>query len=199
MSAGRLKVAAALVLTSPFLPMLFQGEEWGASTPFLYFCDHRDATLAQAVREGRRREFAAFVQKNGDFPDPQAPETFDRSKLAWEELLQPGHADLLDWHKRLIRLRRSQQSLSDGRMDGLSARCDEKDRWLALERGPWSIVCNLGPAPVTMRLREGIHQLLAASEVGIIPTPPTVTLPPDSIALFKLADEKPSHSAGKPL
>jgi maltooligosyltrehalose trehalohydrolase len=199
MSAGRLKVAAALVLTSPFLPMFFQGEEWGASTPFLYFCDHQDATLAQAVREGRRREFAAFVQKPGDIPDPQAPETFARSKLAWEELLQPRHADVLDWHKRLIRLRRSEQSLSDGRMDGVCARCDEQDRWLTVERGPWSIVCNLGPAPVTVRLREGAHQLLAASEVGIIPTPPTVTLPPDSVALFKVADEKPIPPAGKPL
>ena len=188
MSAGRLKVAAALVLTSPFLPMLFQGEEWGASTRFLYFCDHQDGTLAEAVREGRRREFPAFVEKPGDIPDPQAPETFARSKLAWEELLLPRHADVLDWHKRLIRLRRSEPSLSDGRMDGVCARCDELDRWLTVERGPWSIVCNLGLAPVTVRLREGVHQLVAASEVGIIPPPPTVTLSPDSVALFKLAD-----------
>ena len=103
MSVGRLKVGAALVLTSPFLPMLFQGEEWGASSPFLYFCDHQDGALAEAVREGRRRDFAFFVQKNGDIPDPQAPETFARSKLTWEELLLPRHADVFEWHKRLIR------------------------------------------------------------------------------------------------
>ena len=75
-SPGRLKIAAALVLTSPFVPMLFQGEEWGASTPFQYFTDHPEPDLAKAVREGRRQEFAAFGWKPEDIPDPQTPETF---------------------------------------------------------------------------------------------------------------------------
>jgi maltooligosyltrehalose trehalohydrolase len=185
MSAGRLKVAAALVLTSPFLPMLFQGEEWGATTPFLYFSDHRDPMLAAMVREGRRREFPAVEGKPEEIPDPQAPETFVRSKLVWEELARPLHAEIFDWHKRLIRLRRSNPSLCDGRMEGVSARCDERERWLTIDRGPWSIVCNLGQAPVTMRLREGAHMLVAASETGIILTPPTITLPPDSVAILK--------------
>ena len=60
MSTGRLQIAAALVLTAPFVPLLFQGEEWAASTPFLYFTDHADPELGRAVREGRRREFAGF-------------------------------------------------------------------------------------------------------------------------------------------
>src|SRR5208337_3917332 len=75
---GRLKTAAALVFTSPFVPMLFQGEEWGASTPFQYFTDHPEPELGKAVSEGRCREFAAFGWKPQDVPDPQAPETFQR-------------------------------------------------------------------------------------------------------------------------
>jgi maltooligosyltrehalose trehalohydrolase len=73
-STGRLKIAAALVLTAPFVPMLFQGEEWAASTPWLYFTDHQDPDLGRAVSEGRRREFAAFGWKPDDIPDPQDPE-----------------------------------------------------------------------------------------------------------------------------
>jgi maltooligosyltrehalose trehalohydrolase len=188
MSEGRLKVGAALVLTSPFLPMFFQGEEWGASTPFLYFSDHRDGALSEEVREGRRSEFPAFTHNPADIPDPQAPETFARSKLAWEELLQPRHATILDWHKRLIRLRRSEATLCDGRMDLVRAQFDENNRWLAVERGPLTIVCNLGQFPAAVRLREGAHQLLAASDVGITFTSPTATLPADSVAILKLAE-----------
>jgi maltooligosyltrehalose trehalohydrolase len=191
MSARRLKVAAALVLTSPFLPMLFQGEEWGASTPFLFFSDHRDATLAAAVREGRLRECAPFATQGREIPDPQAPESFARSKLAWGELSQPQHAEILDWHKRLIRLRRSSPSLSDGRIEDIRASCDESERWLVVERGPWTIVSNLGPAPITSRLRDGVHKSIAVSDAGITATSPTVTLPPDSVAIFKLEDEAP--------
>ena len=188
MSVGRLKVGAALVLTSPFLPMLFQGEEWGASTPFLYFSDHRDPLLAAAVREGRGREFPAFTDKINEIPDPQAVETFSRSKLIWDELNLPTHAELLDWHKRLIRLRRSNPSLCDGRMEEVRTRCDENERWLAVERGPWSIVCNLGHAPVKAGLREGVHELIAASDAGIILSQATITLPADSVGILKMAN-----------
>jgi len=196
MSAGRLKAAAALILTSPFLPMFFQGEEWGAATPFLYFSDHRDAKLAAAIREGRQRQCAVFATAAREIPDPQAPASFFRSKLSWEELSQPSHAELFEWHKRLIRLRRSNPSLSGGRMEEVRASCDERDRWLVVERGPWSMVSNLGTTPLTARLRDGIHMLVAASETEISATPPTVTLPPDSVAILKLADEQMLSSDG---
>ena len=84
-SPAKLKIGAALVLTSPFVPMLFQGEEWGASTPFFYFTDYHEPKLANAVREGRCREFAAFGWKPEDTADPQARETFDGSVLNWRE------------------------------------------------------------------------------------------------------------------
>ncbi|MGP8237841.1 MAG: malto-oligosyltrehalose trehalohydrolase [Limisphaerales bacterium] len=185
LSAGRLKAAAALVFTSPFLPMLFQGEEWGASTPFLYFSDHRDPDLAVAVREGRRREFPAFAGHAEEIPDPQAPETFARCKLAWDELSQPRHAELLEWHRTLIRLRRSAPGLSNGRMEDVVTRYDEAKRWFVVERGPWSTVCNLGAESVQVDLSMEKHEFVATSEAGLLFAGNLVTLPPDSVAILK--------------
>jgi maltooligosyltrehalose trehalohydrolase len=106
LSPGLLACGAALVFASPFTPMLFMGEEWGASSPFQYFTDHDDAGLGAAVTRGRREEFASFGWSPGDIPDPQDPATFERSKLDWSELDRQPHADLLAWHKELIALRR---------------------------------------------------------------------------------------------
>ena len=80
------------MLTAPFVPMLFQGEEWAASTPFQYFTDHEDPELGRPVSEGRSAEFASFRLAADDVPDPQDPATFERSKLRWDELSEPGHA-----------------------------------------------------------------------------------------------------------
>lgn len=96
------QIAAALLLLSPFIPMLFQGEEWAASSPFLYFTDHTDPNLAEAVRTGRQRDYS-FLSET--VPDPQAPTTFTRSVLKWPEASQDKHAVMLDWHKQLIRIR----------------------------------------------------------------------------------------------
>jgi maltooligosyltrehalose trehalohydrolase len=141
----QLRVAAALVLTAPFVPMLFQGEEWGASTPFHYFTDHGDPNLVRAVREGRREELVAFGWDAQDLPDPQDSETFRRSQLDWRELEHEPHRSLLDWHRRLITLRRGTSALTDGRLDRLRVAFDEEARWLRMDRGPISVACNLGP------------------------------------------------------
>ena len=116
-SAGRLRIGAALVLTAPFVPMLFQGEEWGATTPFLYFTDHEEPELGRAVSEGRRREFAAFGWDPSQIPDPQSPATYEASKLDWSEPHRAPHAAMLAWHRQLIGLRRRCPDLSDGRLD----------------------------------------------------------------------------------
>jgi maltooligosyltrehalose trehalohydrolase len=83
-----------LVLPGPFIPLLFQGEEWGAGTPLPYFTNHADPDLGQAVSRGRRSEFAAFGWAPEDVPDPQDPQTFRRSKLKWSELVLQPAADL---------------------------------------------------------------------------------------------------------
>jgi maltooligosyltrehalose trehalohydrolase len=86
--------------------MLWMGEEWGARTPWCYFTSHADPDLAEAVRVGRRREFAAFGWAPEDVPDPQSAATFERSRLDWSEPDRPEHAELLEWHRALIALRR---------------------------------------------------------------------------------------------
>jgi maltooligosyltrehalose trehalohydrolase len=185
MSLGRLKIGAALVLTSPFVPLLFQGEEWGAHTPFLYFADHQEPELAQAVREGRRREFAAFGWKPEDIPDPGSPETFERSKLDWSEPLGGAHSSLLDWHRQLIRLRRVEPALSCGALADVKVNFDEQARWLTLERGPFSVACNFGAQRQLVPLRSGSHRALLVSDPAVEISPSTVALAPDSVVVLK--------------
>jgi maltooligosyltrehalose trehalohydrolase len=186
MSLGKLKIGAALVLTSPFIPLLFQGEEWGASTPFFYFTDYPEPELASAVREGRCNEFAAFGWKPEDTADPQAHETFEKSKLNWPEILRAPHAEILDWHKKLIQLRRDEADLSDGRMDRVKIHYDELARWLAMERGDVSVVSNFANRSQRIPLRMGEHRALLASEPGVNSASGSVILPPESVAIFKL-------------
>jgi maltooligosyltrehalose trehalohydrolase len=184
MSVGRLKIAAALIMTAPFVPMLFQGEEWGASSPFLYFTNHEDAELGRLVTEGRRREFAAFSAHLEDVPDPQAPETFERSKLNWNERAKEPHRGLLDWHDRLIRLRREVPALADGRPERVQVSFDETARWLVMRRGSVAVACNLASA--TQHVATGLDaqaQLLLASESGVTMIDGEVWLPPDSVAI----------------
>jgi maltooligosyltrehalose trehalohydrolase len=153
-SPGRCAIGAALVLTSPFVPLLFQGEEWGARTPFLYFTDHHDPQLARAVSDGRRREFAHFGWQPEDVPDPQARDTFVRSRLDWSERARAPHADLLAWYRALIRLRRAHPALADGRIDAVGVRFDESVPWLVVERGPITVACNLGREAALVPLRD---------------------------------------------
>ena len=106
LSMPQLQAIAALTLLSPFVPLLFQGEEWGAQTPFLYFTDHENVELGRLVAEGRRREFSSF-HRQAAVPNPQDIETFERSKIDWSELAKPPHAALFEWYRQLIRLRRA--------------------------------------------------------------------------------------------
>jgi maltooligosyltrehalose trehalohydrolase len=184
LSPGKLKIGAALVLTAPFIPMIFQGEEWAANTPFFYFTDYAEPELARGVREGRCREFAAFGWKPEDTTDPQAVETFDRSKLNWTELANPAHAQLLDWYKQLIQLRQQEPSLSDGCRDCVQVTCDENERWLVLERGEITVACNFGTRYRHIPLGLDRHKLILASEANIHGGN-GINFPPESVAIFK--------------
>jgi maltooligosyltrehalose trehalohydrolase len=179
---GRAKIAAALVLTSPFVPMLFQGEEFGASAPFLYFTDFDDPELGRAISEGRKNEFVAFGWAPDQIPDPQAEETFSQSRLNWGELTEQPHASLLQWHKDLIRLRHSRSELSDGNLNVVEVRFDEEAQWLVLERGCLRIACNLGQAAVEVEVGNGA-QLLLASDDSIALSGTHIKLGPDSAAV----------------
>ena len=186
LNVGRLKVAAALVLTSPYIPMLFQGEEWAASAPFPYFTDHEDGELGEAVRRGRREEFAAFGWAPEDVPDPQDVATFDQARLDWPERERAPHGEVLDWHRRLIALRRETPSLGAvGRVGELDVRCDERAGWLVAARGEVTIAANLGPRQ-RVPLCGGAHgRVLLASEADVRPPEGEgIELPADSVALL---------------
>ena len=188
MSTGRLHIAAALVLCSPFVPMLFQGEEWGASTPFQYFTDHVDEELGRAVSQGRRREFAAFGWKPEDVPDPQDPATFERSLLDWAELDKEPHAGLLEWHKALVALRRRSPALSDGDFNQVRATWDEAAQWFCLTRGPITVACNLADHPQPVPIPPGGQAILLASDHSAEVVNGAVRLAPDSVAILGPAD-----------
>ena len=189
MSLRRLEIAAALVMMAPFIPMLFQGEEWGASSPFLYFTDHEDPQLGRAVTEGRRREFAAFSAHAADVPDPQALETFERSKLIWAERDKEPHAGLLDWHRRLIRLRRETPAFSDGRLERVKVSFDAEARWLVMTRGTAAVACNLAGGAQRVPLAIGRDaQILVASDREVRVVEDKAELPPESVAIFSAAD-----------
>ena len=182
-SLGRTKIAAALVLTSPYIPMLFQGEEFGASSPFQYFTHHEDHELAEKVSAGRKNEFKAFGWSPEDVPDPQARETMERSKLPWHELSKAPHSELLAWYKKLIALRRQHSSLTDGRLDKVDVDFDADAWWLLMKRGPVQVVCNLAQARQQICV-EAASQIALCSETGCELTEGGITLPPDSVAIL---------------
>ena len=164
MDIAHLKIGAAIVLSGAFVPMLFQGEEWAASAPFLYFTDHQDRALAQSVRTGRRREFTAFGWRPEEIPDPQASDTFLKSKLDWSEVDRSPHREVLEWHRSLIRLRRGVTPLTEVSLEATQVEYDETARWIAIRRGPVSVLCNLGDGERTLPCGEG-KVLLSSGKV----------------------------------
>jgi maltooligosyltrehalose trehalohydrolase len=181
----RVKVGAALYLLSAFVPMVFQGEEWAASSPFQYFTGHEDPELGRAVAQGRRSEFAAFGWRAEDVPDPQDHGTFERSKLQWKELRRGSHASMLDWYRALIALRRSTPDLADGRIDLVRVTEDEDAMTLVVERGSITTVANLGADEQKVDLPDGRGAtVLLASGAGIEVGARSVTLPPNSVVIL---------------
>jgi maltooligosyltrehalose trehalohydrolase len=186
---GLLRVAAGLLLTAPFTPMLFMGEEWGADTPWQFFTDHTDPDLAAAVSEGRRSEFAAHGWGRAEVPDPQDKETFLRSKLDWTQQDRDPYRSLLSWYRSLLALRRASPELTDPRLDQVRADYDEQARWLLITRGPLRIAANLGIAPAKLSLTppEAHPTLLAASTPDITTETGSILLPPASFAVAETA------------
>jgi maltooligosyltrehalose trehalohydrolase len=167
LSAEQHKLAAALLFAAPNVPMLFMGEEWGERAPFLYFTSHTDPGLGRAVREGRREEYASFVREEGEmqssvggFADPQAEQTFLRSKLTWESLGESPQAEVLRFYRDLIATRKRYSCLSNCDKARARVRFDEGRRWLAVERGDADgtraiLLCNFAEAEQSIPVPAG--------------------------------------------
>lgn len=213
LDTGALAAEAALVLLSPFTPMLFMGEEWGARTRWQYFTDHPEPELARAVREGRQAEFgnhgwAALYGAEVTVPDPQSPGTFAASRLDWSEPADPEHGRLQDWYRQLIALRRSVADLGSGDLAATSVRfrADEShparevvdsaagvpwSGWIVVHRGAARVVVNLSDDDRTIPVTLTGPVDVRASWAGCTVAPPgpdgseaTVVLPGRSVAVL---------------
>jgi maltooligosyltrehalose trehalohydrolase len=161
------KVGAGLVFSSPFTPMVFMGEEWGATTPWQYFTDHTDPLLAGTIAAGRRADLAVFGWGDAETPDPQDEATFRRSKLDWSQLSREPHREMLRWYRELIALRRHRAELTDPRLDRVHVDYDDQRRWLVVTRGRLRIAANLSQSYAALPLGEAGSGLLAASSHGV--------------------------------
>jgi maltooligosyltrehalose trehalohydrolase len=180
---ARAKIAAALVFTAPFVPMLFQGEEWAATSPFQYFTDH-EPELGKLVSEGRKKEFAAFGWRPEEVPDPQDEQTFLRSKLHWEEQSKPPHSEMLDWYRQLIQLRKSEPDLTEGSLDHTQVEFSEEGKWLVMQRGSIQVIVNLGTRSLVRKIEENTQLLLSSGEAVAIEDN-MITLSPDAVAVLR--------------
>ena len=177
------RLAAAVVFTAPFLPMIFMGEEWAAGTPWQYFADFEDPELRKAVSEGRKRDFQHFGWDKNDIPDPEDPETFKRSKLQWSELDEPEHHSMFRWYRDLIHLRRKTLALNLGDFMRNKVFFSEEGRWIYTDRGNVRTMINFAETPTSFAVETGAELLLSSG-----PAPERdedcVRVPPLSVAIY---------------
>ena len=194
-----LKLAAGMVLLSPYLPLLFMGEEYAEDAPFLYFVSHEDQELVAAVREGRKAEFAAF-RGNQEPPDPQAPETFRASKLQWDRRERDRHRTMLAFYRQLLELRQAIPHVVSKRNLMVESLTRQKVM-LWHRRHEWGEVSGLmnfdtDPQEVSLPMSQRTWVKIldsadpkwdgpGAGSLTTVAGRPQATLPPRSIAVFQ--------------
>ena len=188
---GRLACGAAILLCSPYTPMLFMGEEWAASTPWQFFASFPDPGLAEAVRNGRRAEFSEHGWGEQDVPDPMSPATVERSTLNWKELSVPDHRFMLELYRGLIALRHEYPELADPRLDAFTIDTGPGSRWLVLHRGDLRLACNLAGEVNNVRLDRHVGVVLLAS-AEVTHAGRVLKMPPESFAIVSTVDQAPS-------
>jgi maltooligosyltrehalose trehalohydrolase len=185
LSPGLLAVGATIVLTTPFTPMLFMGEEWGATTPWQFFTSHPEPELGTATAEGRMGEFAEHGWDPDVVPDPQDPQTFTRSKLDWSEPGKEPHRHLLEVNRALLALRKAEPELVDPDLRATEVAWDDDDRWLVVHRGSLRVVANLADRPRAIELDRPAAEVLFATGERPATGQATVTLPAESAAVLR--------------
>ncbi|MEO9322066.1 malto-oligosyltrehalose trehalohydrolase [Nocardioides sp. C4-1] len=178
----QLACAALLTLCGPFTPMLFMGEEWAASTPFQFFTSHPEPELGLATAEGRIEEFERMGWDPAVVPDPQDPQTFQRSKLDWTETSSPRGARMLEVYRSLARLRRAHPELTDPSFGRTTCEVDEAARLFRMRRGALEVVVNFADE-ATSAPAAGTR-LLFETESGVELSEGTLTLPAHAGALL---------------
>ncbi|HZZ49430.1 MAG TPA: malto-oligosyltrehalose trehalohydrolase [Pseudonocardia sp.] len=199
LSPGLLSCGAALLLCSPYTPMLFMGEEWGASTPWQFFSYFPDDQLREKVRIGRTQEFAEHGWGATEVPDPNAESTFTDSKLAWSEREEEPHAGLLRTYRELLALRRARPELSDPwlhrfevSINGVSGPDLEREtatKTVVLHRGRLRVVVNLSGTPAAVRLDGPVVEVLLG-ELSTETSDTTVTVPAESFAVIEIGSPR---------
>ncbi len=200
LGVARLECGAALLLTSPYTPMLFMGEEWAASTPWQYFTNHVSASLGELVRQGRRREFSRHGWNADDIPDPQDPATRERSVLRWDEVGLGDHARVLEWYRRLIALRRERADLREGDLGAVRAHA-EASGLVVVERGAHRVVVNLGTeiADADLRLRADASVAVLLANADVTLQAGRLRLGPDTAAVVGPVTRTPPTRADDPV
>lgn len=190
---GQLALAAVATLTSPFTPMLFMGEEYGATTPWQFFTSHPEPELGKATAEGRIREFERMGWDPAVVPDPQDPATFTRSKLDWAEASGGDHARLLELYRALIALRRSTPDLTEPGFEDTAVDVSEDEGWLLLRRGRTEVAMNFSAGERRLPVRGATLALATDDAVRLHPTPGEEPVPTGEPSANRL--ELPGHSA----
>ncbi len=157
-------VAAVLLLTSPFTPMLWMGEEWAAATRWPFFTSHPEPELAEATGKGRLAEFAGHGWDTEQMIDPQDPDAYRAAVVDWSEAAEGAHAQVLELYRRLIALRAAEPDVRDGDLSKISLDYDEDARWLVVHRGQFRVAANLAASSTTVPLNDG-HVVLATGDV----------------------------------
>jgi maltooligosyltrehalose trehalohydrolase len=196
---GQVQLAAAITLLSPFIPMLFQGEEWAASSPFCYFADIAAAEIREAMRKGRLAEFAFTVADPASIPDPLDETTWRRSQLNWEERGAGRYRMILDWYRTLIRLRKQEPDFAAGPLEPAGVEYEEGGSWLSFRRGRFRVVCNFwGESQLVTCCESDILELVVGSDPAVeVTNIGEISMPAHSVAVLEnVADKNASVQGG---
>ena len=182
-STGMLKVGATLLLTSPFTPLLWMGEEWAASTPWPFFTSHPEPEMAEATHTGRIQEFADHGWDVAGVVNPQDPAAFTSAKLHWSERDEPAHADMLALYRTLLALRREHPDLRDPRLDRVVVDFDEEAQWVIVRRGAFDVLANLADHAQLIPSASG--EVLFSTQPGPPADGRRATLPAQSACIVR--------------
>ena len=181
-SHDKARLAAAATILSPFIPMLFMGEEYGEKRPFQYFTSHSDPDLIEAVRKGRREEFDDFAWQ-GEAPDPHAQETFDNSKLDWSSRERAEHQSMWKFYRELLALRRDVPALRSLNLDSVQPTAFDDKGVLLVRRGDVLLAFNFSDTAQKVDGPDGSWTSLL--DTGATLSGGSLTLPPSSFAVWK--------------